>query len=64
MQQLAQAAQAEEQRSMTNKQLEHERKAGNAQLGATGGAMAGFAVGGPWGAVAGAAVGMLAGSLL
>lgn len=63
MQQLGQAAQAEEQRNLTNKQLESERKAGNAQLGATGGALAGFAMGGPWGAVAGGAIGMLAGGL-
>lgn len=62
------AAQAEAQRNLENKQLERDKKAGNAQLGSTVGSLAGMAIGaqygsagGPWGAAIGAVIGGLAG---
>lgn len=67
---LAQTAKQEQQLEMTNKELERQRKAGNAQLGATAGAAAGMAigaeygsVGGPWGAAIGGLIGGIAGGL-
>lgn len=60
---LGEVAKDETQREMGNKAAEQQRKAGNAQLGATGGAMAGMMVAGPWGALAGAAIGGVAGGL-
>lgn len=63
MQALGQTAKTEAELEMQNKNAESQRKAGNAQLGATGGAMAGLAVGGPWGAVVGGLVGGIAGGL-
>lgn len=63
MQLLGQSAKDEAQLEMQNKAAEHQRKAGNVQLGATGGAIAGMAVGGPWGAVVGGLVGAVGGGL-
>ena len=66
MQALGEVAKDETQREMGNKVTEQQRKAGNVQLGAMGGAMLGMQYGaalGPWGALAGAAIGGLAGSL-
>lgn len=67
---LGRAADQEQQRSITNKQIEAQRKAGNQQLGATVGGLAGAYAGaqagaglGPWGAMAGAVVGALASDL-
>ena len=61
---LAQTAKQEQQIEMTNQNLEQQRKAGNTQLGATTGAMAGmYLAGGPWGAAIGALVGGIAGGL-
>lgn len=64
------AAQAENQRNITNQQLAQQERAGKVQLGATLGTTAGMmygmkagSVGGPWGAAIGAAVGAIAGSL-
>jgi hypothetical protein len=60
MNSLGQVANQEGQREATNKQLDAQRKAGNQQLGATGGALAGFAIGGPVGAMIGGTVGAIA----
>lgn len=60
---LAQTAKQEQQLEMTNQNLEQQRKAGNAALGSSVGAMGGMAIVGPWGAAIGALVGGLAGGL-
>lgn len=61
---MAKAADEEQRRNMQNEQAEAQRKAGNQQLGATGGAMLGMmALGGPWGALLGGVVGAAAGNL-
>ena len=62
MQLLGQSAKDEAQLEMQNKAAEHQRKAGNVQLGATAGAMAGMAFG-PWGAAIGGLVGAVGGGL-
>lgn len=63
MNSLGQVANQETQREATNKQLDAQRKQGNQQLGATGGALAGFAIGGPVGAMIGGTVGAIASGL-
>lgn len=63
---LQEAAQQETQRNISNDQMEQQRHAGNVQLGATAGALAGMQWGsaaGPYGALIGAVAGGLAGSL-
>ncbi len=63
---LGEVAKDEATREMGNKTAEQQRKSGNMQLGAMGGALAGMQYGaalGPWGALAGAAIGMVAGGL-
>ena len=63
---LGNAAEQEQQRNLGNKQARQAAKAGNVQLGATGGAMAGMYYGaslGPWGALIGGAIGAVAGGL-
>jgi len=63
---LGDAADQETERNIGNRQREQQRKAGNVQLGATGGAMAGAYYGaslGPWGAVIGGVAGAIAGGL-
>lgn len=64
------AADNETRREQQNKQIEAQEKAGRQQLGATLGAMGGFALGaqygsaaGPWGAVIGGAIGAVAAGL-
>jgi proteasome assembly chaperone (PAC2) family protein len=56
---LGAAAKQETERNMENARIEQQRKAGNAQLGASGGAMVGSMFG-PWGTVIGGLVGGLA----
>lgn len=70
MQALGNAADQEQQRKLSGERAEATRKAGNAQLGGTLGAMGGMAlgasygaVGGPLGSLIGGVVGALAGSL-
>lgn len=63
---LGAAAEKEQARNLGNRQREQQRKAGNVQLGATGGAMAGAYYGasmGPWGALLGGIAGAVAGGL-
>lgn len=60
---LGRAADQEAAREDTNRQLEQQRQAGNAQLGSTMGAMAGMSVGGPVGALVGGIVGALGSKL-
>lgn len=67
---LSQTADMESERQRTNKQLEEQRRAGNAQLGSTLGGLGGFALGakmgaagGPVGALIGGIVGAIAGKL-
>lgn len=70
MQALGQAADQEQRRNLANEQAEAARKAGNAQLGSTLGALGGMAlgaqygaVGGPLGSLIGGVVGALASDL-
>lgn len=56
---LGRAAEQESARDIANQQMEDQRKAGNAQLGASGGALIGMSVGGPMGAMIGGIVGAL-----
>jgi len=60
----AEGAKEENRRNQTNMMLEQQRKSGNAQLGASTGAMVGFSTFGPWGALIGGALGALAGGQL
>jgi hypothetical protein len=64
---LARDAADEAARNEKNKQIERERRAGNAQLGSTVGGLAGGAIAGsaagPWGAAIGALIGGVAGGL-
>lgn len=62
---LGRAAEQEQSRNLANEQLGRQRKAGNAQLGASAGAMAGFAMtgGNPVGAMVGSLLGAVGGSL-
>lgn len=63
IQELGQAANQDAQRQAENTQLRAQAHAGNMELGAAGGAMAGMMVAGPWGAVIGGLVGAVGGSL-
>ena len=60
---LGRAAEQEQSRNLANEQMEPQRKAGNAQLGAVAGAAAGFYMGGPVGAMVGGLLGTVGGSL-
>jgi hypothetical protein len=60
---LQQAAEQETDRNIQNKQIKQQAKAANQQLGAAGGAMAGFMIGGPVGAVIGGLGGAILGGL-
>lgn len=64
---LGQAAEEEQKRKLENERLEHERKQGNVQLGATAGALAGATYGSEilpgWGTVIGGVLGAVGGSL-
>lgn len=64
MQMLGQAADAESQRNMANQRIEQQTEAGNRQLGATLGSVAGMALGGPFGSLIGGAIGTIAGGVL
>jgi hypothetical protein len=67
---LGAAAEQEQARDISNKQMEQTRQQGNQALGSAVGGMAGWAIGakigaslGPWGAAAGAVLGAVAGGL-
>lgn len=60
---LGRAAEQESDRDQANKEMEAQRKAGNAQLGGTLGGLAGFALGAKMGA-AGGPVGALIGGIV
>jgi uncharacterized membrane protein len=60
---LAQASNLERQRETTNKKIEQQNRAGNAQIGATVGSAAGMAIGGPIGGMIGGLAGGLIGGL-
>jgi hypothetical protein len=60
---IAAASSQDAQRQAENTQMKSQARAGNMEMGAGAGAMAGFAIGGPWGAVIGGLVGAVGGSL-
>jgi uncharacterized protein YcfJ len=62
-QMLAKSASNESERNQKNQVMKAQAKAGNQQLGATAGAMAGSMFG-PWGTVIGGAVGAIAGGFM
>lgn len=70
-QDLGQAANEENKRNMENKQIKAAAKQGNQSLGATVGALGGFALGaqagaggGPYGALIGGVIGAVAGGMI
>lgn len=60
---LRESADQESARNRENKNLEVQEEAGQKQLGATLGALGGYALGGPWGAMIGGAAGAVIGGL-